>query len=308
MRARKSGRSFIIIGRVQNKTSRTAEQVALVRALETARHHDRIFDDPYAARFLHGGFRLVASLARVPAIGRRLERYIDERWPAGPRASAVARTRLIDDRVSAAVAAGARQVVLLGAGYDSRAYRLPAAASARVFEVDHPATQATKHRLVRANVHPARRAHVRFVAVDLITEDLAAALRRDGFADLEPTVVVWEGVTNYLTEEAVDAVLRQLAAITATGSRLIFTYVDRAALDSPGDFPGLADWQGAVRAGGEPWTFGFDPADLSRYLADRGMRLSLDMSARDAAIRYLTPLGRHEPAAPFYRIAEAEIQ
>jgi methyltransferase (TIGR00027 family) len=296
------------VGRVQNKTSRTAEQMALFRALETARNHDKIFDDPYAAKFLHGSFRLVASLARVPPIGRRLERYIDEHWPAGPRASAVVRTRLIDDRVSAAIAAGSRQVVLLGAGYDSRAYRLPAAASVRVFEVDHPATQATKHRLVRASVHPAHRTHVRFVPADLIKEDLADALRRAGFAVLEPTVVVWEGVTNYLTETAIDAVLRHLAAITASGSRLIFTYVDRAALDDPGDFPGLADWQAAVRDGGEPWTFGFDPADLPRYLADRGMRLSLDLSARDAATRYLTPLGRHEPAAPFYRIAEAEIQ
>ncbi|BCY07683.1 SAM-dependent methyltransferase [Actinoplanes sp. L3-i22] len=286
---------------MRNQTSRSAEHVALFRALETARRRDRVVDDPYAKSFLTGTHRLAAGLARVPALGRRIERYLDRRWPAGPRASAVARTRLIDDLTLAALDHGARQVVLLGAGFDSRPYRLPGIGAARVFEVDHPATQATKKRLL----HPSRREHVRFVPVDLITGDLAAALRAAGFAPLEPTVVVWEGVTNYLTAAAVDATMRLVADSTASGSELIFTYVDRAALT--GDVPGVAEWHAVVRAGGEPWTFGFDPAELPGYVAARGMRLALDRSARDAAREYLAPLGRHEPAAEFYRIAKAEI-
>ena len=312
---------------MQNRTSRTAEQVALFRALESARRRDRVFVDPYAAGFLRGGYRLLARAARVPAVGRRLEHYIDEHWPAGPRASAVARTRLIDDLVGDALTGetpaaetpagetsagetsggGARQVVLLGAGYDSRAYRLPALAGAGVFEVDHPATQATKQRLLRAQVRTDRRAHVHFVPVDLAVDDLAGALRAAGFEALERTVVVWEGVTNYLTERAVDTTVRQLAAITGSGSRLVFTYVDRAALDGTGGFRGVDEWHAAVRRQGEPWTFGFDPGELPGYLAERGLRLFLDLSTRDAADRYLLPLGRREPAAPFYRVAAAEI-
>jgi methyltransferase (TIGR00027 family) len=198
-------------------------------------------------------------------------------------------------------------VVLLGAGYDSRAYRLPAMAGVQVFEVDHPATQATKQRLLRAHVRPDRRTHVHLVPVDLAADDLAGALREAGFGALERTVVVWEGVTNYLTERAVDATVRQLAAITGSGSRLVFTYVDRAALDGTGGFTGFDEWHAAVREQGEPWTFGFDPGELPSYLAERGMRLFLDLSARDAADRYLVPLGRREPAAPFYHIAAAEI-
>ena len=297
---------------MQNRTSRTAEQVALFRALESARRRDRVFVDPYAVKFLSGGYRLLARLARVPAVGLRLERYIDEHWPAGPRASAVARTRLIDDLVLDALSGeagggAARQVVLLGAGYDSRAYRLPAMAGVRVFEVDHPATQATKQRLLRAHIRSDRRAHVRLVPVDLAADDLAGALREAGFEALERTVVVWEGVTNYLTERAVDTTVRQLAAIAGSGSRLLFTYVDRAALDGTGGFTGFDEWHAAVRKQGEPWTFGFDPGELPGYLAERGMRLFLDLSARDAADRYLLPLGRRAPAAPFYRIAAAEI-
>ncbi|WP_203725489.1 class I SAM-dependent methyltransferase [Paractinoplanes durhamensis] len=228
---------------MQNKASRTAQQVALFRALETARGHDRVFDDPLAVRFLSGGYRWLARAARVRPVGLRLSRFIDSRWP-GPRPSAVARTRLIDDLVVAALRGGARQVLLLGAGYDSRAYRLPGMSRVAVFEADHPATQAVKRRLIRGAVRPERRGHVTFVPVDLLVEDLGEALLRNGFAALEPTVVVWEGVTNYLTEAAVDATLRRLADLTATGSRLVLTYVDRRVLD------GVID-AGAVAGGGQ---------------------------------------------------------
>ncbi|WP_433384543.1 class I SAM-dependent methyltransferase [Actinoplanes sp. CA-142083] len=290
---------------MRNRASRTAEQVALFRALETARGHDRVFDDPLAVRFLRGGYRGLARAARIRPVGRWLESYIDHRWP-GPRPSAVARTRLIDDLVIAALAHGARQVLLLGAGYDSRAYRLPGIERVPVFEADHPATQAMKRRLVRGAVRPERRRHVHYVPVDLLGEDLGEALLTNGFAALEPTVVVWEGVTNYLTETAVDVTLRRLASLTATGSKLIFTYVDRRVLR--GEVTGAESWHQAVRRQGEPWTFGFDPAALPAYLADRDMRLALDQSTRDAAERYLQPLGRAENAASFYRVAEAEIQ
>jgi methyltransferase (TIGR00027 family) len=290
---------------MRNRASRTAEQVALFRALETARGRDRVFDDPLAVRFLRGGYRGLARAAHIRVVGRGLEKYIDRRWP-GPRPSAVARTRLIDDLVTGALAHGARQVLLLGAGYDSRAYRLPGIERVAVFEADHPATQAVKRRLVRGAVRPERRRHVHYVPVDLLTEDLGAALLGAGFGALEPTVVVWEGVTNYLTEAAVDGTLRRLASLTATGSRLIFTYVDRRALR--GEIPVAESWHRAVRRQGEPWTFGFDPAALPGYLAERDMRLALDLSTRDAADRYLQPLGRAENAASFYRVAEAEIQ
>jgi methyltransferase (TIGR00027 family) len=291
---------------MQNRTSRTAEQVALFRALETARG-DGIVHDPYAARFLPPGYRVVAGLARIPPVGHRVERWIDGRWPGGPRGSAVVRTRLIDDLVSAALVDGAGQVLLLGAGYDSRAYRIPAMAAVPVFEVDHPATQATKRRLVAAHVRAERRAHVRLVPVDFLHDDLRTELAAAGFVESARTVVVWEGVTNYLTAESVDATLRRLAAATAPGSRIVLTYVDRAALDGTGEFTGVDGWHATVRRGGEPWTFGFSPADLPAYLAERGLHLRRDESTRDAAARYLDPIGRHDPTAAFYRVAEIGV-
>ncbi|MEU6343198.1 SAM-dependent methyltransferase [Streptomyces sp. NPDC046977] len=293
---------------MQNTPSRTAQHVALFRALESVRRGPRLFTDPYAASSLGRGYRLAVALARRSGLANALERRIDRHWPAGPRASAVVRTRLIDDLVRDALAHDARQLVLLGAGYDSRAFRLDAARTATVFEVDHPATQAVKRTLVTTWAeagHP--HDDIRFVPADLMRQDLGEALRRAGLRD-EPAVVVWEGVTNYLDEPSVHTTLTALAATTAPGSRIVFTYMDRRALDGTGGFAGVEAWAASVRAAGEPFTFGFLPGELPGYLAARGLALTLDLSARDAAERYLEPLGRHEPAAPFYRIAQAEVK
>jgi methyltransferase (TIGR00027 family) len=275
--------------------SKTAVHVALFRALESARSRDdRLFCDSYARLFLPRAYRAAARAARFRPVGRRLEQYIDARW-GGPRGSAVVRTRLIDDWVSDAVSRGARQLLVLGAGFDSRAYRLPSLASVDVFEVDHPATQATKQRVLAGR----GRDDVRFVPVDFLRDDLDDALTAAGFSAAVPTVVVWEGVTNYLTADAVDATLRCLRAVLPAGSEVVFTYVDRAVLDG-----GVADaWRGAVTAVGEPWTFGFNPAELAGYLLERGLRLVDDLSTRDVARRYQRP----DPAAAFYRIARAEV-
>ncbi|MFG1927590.1 class I SAM-dependent methyltransferase [Cryptosporangium sp. NPDC048952] len=270
--------------------SKTAVHVALFRALESVRD-DRLFSDSYARLFLPRGYRVAAGVARFRPVGRRLEQYIDARW-GGPRGSAVARTRLIDDWVDDAVSRGARQLLVLGAGFDSRAHRLPALSSVDVFEVDHPATQASKQRILAGRT----RSDVRFVPVDFLYDDLGSALASAGFSPTVQTVVVWEGVTNYLTAAAVDVTLRYLGGIRG---EVIFTYVDKAVLDG-----GVADaWRGAVTAVGEPWTFGFDPASLADYLRERGLTLVEDVSTRDAAQRYQRP----QTAAEFYRVARARV-
>lgn len=265
--------------------SRTAEHVALFRALET-RRRDRLFSDDYATRFLPARYRWLARAAAVPPIGTGIARLIDHRYPGGPRMSAIARTRLIDDLLAEAAP---EQVLLLGAGYDSRAHRIPGIPT--TYEVDHPATQQAKRHLI------ADPPHVHYVPVDLNEEHLADALAGAGFPRGR-TAVIWEGVTNYLTERAVDATLRDLAAATAQGSTVIFTYVDRAALDDD------TEWHRGVQKVGEPWTFGFHPAEVADYLAERGLDLSGDLSTKDITARY----HRDEPAAAFYRVAWAVVR
>src|SRR5919201_6439860 len=155
--------------------SRTAAYMALFRAIESARPaRERLFHDPLAGTFLDHRLRAAALAARLPIAGRLVSRYIDRRWP-GPRPSGVVRTRAIDDAVRDALREGCSQLVLLGAGYDTRAYRLPDADGVEAFEVDHPATQAAKRAALeraRATLPP----RVRFVPLDFEQDSLAMAL------------------------------------------------------------------------------------------------------------------------------------
>jgi methyltransferase (TIGR00027 family) len=276
-------RTFIHYDAGMRTASRTAEHVALFRALETQRP-DRLFVDNYATRFLPARYRWLVRAAALQPVGRRIAGFIDSRYPGGPRTSAIARTRLIDDLLAEAKP---EQVLLLGAGYDSRAHRIPGIPT--TYEVDHPATQQAKRR------HIADRPHVHYIAVDLNERRLADAL---GSLPRKRTVVIWEGVTNYLAAAAVDATLRDLVKITAQGSTVIFTYVDKAALHAD------TTWHKGVAKVGEPWTFGLDTSEVPEYLAERGLDLEGDMSTRDAALRYR----RADPAADFYRVAWAVVR
>src|SRR5712691_11685693 len=126
--------------------STTAEIMAFFRALESVGPADRrLFEDPLAAHFVRPWLRIVVRASVLPLIGPLLLRWIDRRWP-GARTSAIARTRLIDDWMDASVAEGAGQVLILGSGFDSRAWRRPALRRVAVFEIDHPATSAEKRR------------------------------------------------------------------------------------------------------------------------------------------------------------------
>jgi methyltransferase (TIGR00027 family) len=130
---------------------------------------------------------------------------IDRRWP-GARTSGIARTREIDDLTTEALSKGVKQVVLLGAGFDSRPYRLAGMEKASIYEVDHPATSARKQASIRSllgSVPP----NVRFVAMDFNKDDLDAQLSRAGFKPSLPTFIIWEGVSNYLSPEGVDNTL-----------------------------------------------------------------------------------------------------
>jgi methyltransferase (TIGR00027 family) len=282
--------------------SRTARQNALFRALEARRPAaDRVADDPLAVKFLSPEFRALAAVGRVPPARRLIESVIDRRWPC-VRGGVVARTRLIDEAIGAALP-GVEQVLILGAGFDSRAYRLAQLRDVAVFEVDHPATQAAKRRILR-NGSVQIPASARFVPVEFGVDDPAAKLAESGFASGMPTLVLWEGVTNYLDPVSVDATFRFLASAVAPGSPVLFTYVDRAMLDGSAEFEGAATTLRAVRRVGEPLTFGLHPKEVPGYLSDRGFDLESDTVVRDAAKRFY-PAGACPSAPDYYHVVES---
>ncbi len=288
-----------------DRPSRTAEYMALFRAFESGRpQSQRLFDDPYAVALLSGGLRAAARAAGLPFIGRAVPWMVDRGWPR-TRSSAVVRTRLIDDAVVEALDRGTAQLVLLGAGLDSRPYRLLQGRAVAVFEVDHPATQRAKCARLRAALGTLP-AHVRYLPIDFERDDLGEALRSCGYDPAAPSVVVWEGVVSYLTTDSVDRNFAILANLTAPGSRIIFTYVHRGALDGSVHFAEAARWRGWVRLNSEPFIFGFVPAELPTYLEARGFGALTDVSTAEAALRYCPQLRRNEPGSKLYHVAIAE--
>lgn len=273
------------------QASRTAQHNALFRALER-RLPQPLFDDPWAGLFLRGRYRLAAAL---PA--RAVARLIDRRWP-GPRAAVCVRTRYFDDAIRRQCADGLDQLVILGAGFDSRAQRLPALRRVRVFEVDHPATQAWKREAMRGADGRAT-----YVPLDFLRGSVDEALAAAGFVRGPRTLFLWEGVSNYLDADSVDATLRAVARL---GSGLLFTYVDRALLDGSVAFEGGARSLAHVRGLGEPFTFGLAPAALRAYLRDRGLDLLEDLSLADAASLYYGP--RRPPVSAYYHVVRARCR
>ncbi|HVY45773.1 MAG TPA: class I SAM-dependent methyltransferase, partial [Minicystis sp.] len=142
----------------------------------------------------------------------------------GLSAHVALRTRAIDDAIAAGLARGARQLVLLGAGLDSRAERMPALAGLDVFEVDHPATHRFKLERLAARTRPGAGARVVRVPIDFEKDRLSDALDAAGFDRTTPAFFVWEGVTVYLGVAAIAETIGAVAALAAPTSRLAVTY------------------------------------------------------------------------------------
>ena len=203
------------------RPSRTAHFVAHGRALADAGFsHVPDFHDPTARVFLsEKGRRSLAKTENAVRVGKRgfgVEM-------AHVMADMIAlRTAAIDAAVRDAIAAGATQLVILGAGYDGRAWRMRELAGVKVFEVDHPATQGEK-RTRLADLPPAT-GKVIFVPIDFKHQSLDTVLEGAGHDRLLPTCWIWEGVVMYLTRDVVRATLAAIAARSAPGSTLIVNY------------------------------------------------------------------------------------
>src|SRR4051812_41855631 len=203
------------------RSSRTAHFVALGRAFADAGlSHVAGFHDPTARVFLsEKGRRSLAKTERAFREGKRSMGLEMARTMADMIAL---RTAAIDAAVRDAIAAGATQLVILGAGYDGRAWRMPELAGVKVFEVDHPATQGDKR--ARLPELPPPAGTVSFVSIDFERESLDAALDRAGHDRSSPTCWIWEGVVMYLTRDAMQGTLAGIAGRSAPGSTLIVNY------------------------------------------------------------------------------------
>lgn len=290
----------------KGEAARTAQTVAFARAIETRQDaRERVFEDPLAERFLGRDGRLMLALLGVPGGARAVMAVIDGVAP-GQYAYAVGRTAYIDEVLTAALARGVPQVVILGAGYDARAFRIPGIERARVFEVDHPDTQAVKRDFL-ADLLAREPERVTFAGVDFERQELGERLEVAGFSFEEVSFFIWEGVTQYLQAPAVDATLKTIAR-AAPGSELVFTYVDRGLLDGTKSFPASGRVLRALRWVGEPARFGMVPEEIADFLRHRGLELLEDIGGDELTARYFAPRGRSDRAAHTEHVALARVR
>lgn len=276
-------------------TRSTAEGAALLRAAGHLIGDERVRGpDDLAARLIAPRLGPV-TLVKLPLLNRLTPHVIERILPGGVWFE-VARTRGFDDLVAEEVADGAAQVVLLGAGLDSRPYRMAAElAGTTVWEVDHPITAAYKRERVAAVVGDPP-PNVRYVEIDFEREDLGTALAAAGHDPATRSVVLWSGVTPYLDGDAVAATLRWFAG-QAPGSVIGFDYVFRELIDGRWRSRRSDRLGRMVAAQGEPFRWGIPRGQSEAFVAGFGLELVEDMGPSEAERRYLlradgTPAGR----------------
>ena len=255
-------------------SDRNASRTALGTAYMRAAHQlldapPRILEDPLAVTLLG------------PAAAQRINATADSyQTPerCALRAHTVLRSRFAEDRLAAAIRRGVTQYIVLGAGFDTFALRQPVwAQSLRILEIDHAGTQATKRaQLAAAGLALPANAH--FVTIDFEHESLGDGLLRYQVALNEPTFFSWLGVTMYLKEDAIDAVLRSVAAFPA-GSEIVLTFASL-----PGNARSPFDQRAASL--GEPWVSYFESGALEAKLRSTGFSDVEFLSPEEAEERY----------------------
>ncbi|SOJ55194.1 Putative S-adenosyl-L-methionine-dependent methyltransferase [Mycobacterium simulans] len=270
--------------RLDRTASLTAQLNAAQRAAETLRPPARrLLDDPYSRHFVeHPALRAILAHPRSADAALRV---IDSVW-GGLHAHIALRVRYADDACQAAISDGIDQLVLLGAGFDTTSLRR-ATAPVRVFEVDAPTTQAHKRPVIE-RLSPAHCETV-WVPCDFEHDVLRERLLDSGFDSARASLVIWLGVTPYLTRDAIDATLNDLAKVCVPGSRLVVDYI------CAGVVAARTPWKSASRVArmvarrGEPYRSDFTEAGLNEMLTahDFQPREHLSVSAL---------LGRYDPA------------
>ncbi|HUH97299.1 MAG TPA: class I SAM-dependent methyltransferase [Anaerolineales bacterium] len=281
--------------------SRTALGAAICRMIEQYQPlKSRLFDDPVAKELVGWPIRLMMQSGAM----RKLTVQQTDAVAKGIYGAQVCRTRYIDEVVQSAISQGISQLVIMGAGYDTRPYRLPELTSVRVFEIDLPAVQADKKKKLQKYLgHLPDR--VTFIPMDFDTQGLETVLSGTAFEAAKPAIFLWEGVTQYISEEAVRRTLGFVGKL-APGSSLVFTYVLKSIIERRSDIPD-ADHMMDVVAKQSPWIFGMEPSGVSDFLKQYDLTLAADVGNADYQERYLKPRERSLAVFEGERIVQATV-
>lgn len=273
----------------------TAQGVAKQRLIETLASPDkRVVNDPYAEKFVLG-----ASIAKL--MGHKLNVWASQKMAPGFHEHLIARTRFIDDLIEKSASEGVEQYVILGAGYDLRAHRLKLPSTLKIFEVDQLEVQARKRSRLPEDLPNTE--NVTYVDIDFNHQTIKDQLIAAGFDPNKSTVYTLEGVSQYITKDAVRSTLGDLAELSKNASATFFmSYVDNLLNESPEACFGKGYPNPKKKAdriqnlsakfGGEPWISFYSADEIQDLLAKNGFSLTENKTLEDLNEVYFAPVGR----------------
>ena len=272
----------------------TAQGVAKQRLIETIADADkRVINDPYADSFVIGsGF--------IKLMGHKLNIWLSEKLAPGFHEHLIARTKFIDELIQKRAVNGTEQYVILGAGYDSRAHRLELPSSLKIFEVDQP--EVSDNKLAKLPKELPNSDNVTYVNIDFSYQSLTEQLIGAGFDQKKPTIFTLEGVSQYITKEAVSSTIKELASLTRdTNSIFFMSYVDELLDKNPeacfGEgYPNPAKKASLIKGlsakVGEPWISFYNGAEIEDLLSQNGYSIEENVTLEDLNSLYFSPVGR----------------
>jgi methyltransferase (TIGR00027 family) len=275
---------------VEQKPSETAFFAALRRSIANIEFHNAPHGpDDLAGLFLPPHYRF---LLKFKPIRENTKNKLDEALP-GLTEYMIARTAYFDHLFLEALQDHSPQIVILGAGYDTRAYRFADSNhSTRIFELDVPSTQARKLEYLRKG-HIAVSKQVIYVPIDFNRESLGDALVKAGYTNDQKTLFIWEGVTYYLEHKAVDATLKFVSHTAHPESTLAFDYTISLTDENRHAYYGATEFAETMRArhGGEALLFSIAEGQIETFLAQRGLAIVTHLDNTEIETKFLTSDG-----------------
>ena len=282
----------------------TAQGVAKQRLIESlAKPSKRIIYDPYAENFVLG-----AGIIKL--MGHNLSVWLSKKFVPGFHEHLISRTRFIDDLIKKSISEQVEQYVILGAGYDSRAYNLKLPSGLKIFEVDQPEVQEIKISKLPDEIPNAE--NITYVSVDFNHQSLKNQLLNSGFDKSKSTIYTLEGVSQYITREALNSTLSELALLTPNSNATFFmSYVNRLLREDPKACFGIGYSKperaakfitnGAAKVG-EPWISLYSSKEIEDLLSQNSFTLIENKTLADLNSKYFTPVGRTIPENHIFKI------
>ena len=282
----------------------TAQGVAKQRLIETIAGPEKsVINDPYADKFVIGS-------GVIKLMGHRLNVWLTSKLAPGFHEHLISRTRFIDDLIEKSAKEGIEQYVILGAGYDSRANRLNLTPSLKIFEVDQPEVSDIK--LSKLPKDLPNLENITYVNVDFSYQSLSEQLLTAGFDQTKSTIFTLEGVSQYITKEAVSSTIQELSLITKDARSIFFmSYVDELLNKDPEACFGKGYPNPSKKANliqtlsakvGEPWISFYRDEEVESILAENGYAIKENVTLEDLNSLYFSPVGRALPENQIFKL------